>query len=95
MKVAFDCDGTLFHTSGDVPRYEIIDQVLFFNAIGADVYFWSGSGIDYARMVARKLGFEHHVYCIPKWGLQVDIAYDDQEGAKAQEGKNAKVVIIV
>ena len=95
LRIGYDIDGTLFHAGTDKPNFDIIMELQAWLKKGARVYVWSGSGVDYARMVVRRFGWNEEVFVIPKWGLMMDIAYDDQKEALAQTGKGAKVVVIV
>jgi len=80
IKVAFDVDGTLIHEVTpdgleNTPRYDVMFLYKFYESIGCDMYIWSGGGVDYAEMWARKLGLNCKV--IPKGSILVDIAVDD------------------
>jgi len=84
MKVAFDVDDTLLIPSvatgldRDTPNYENIAIFRWFQAQGHYMIIWSGSGLDWARTWAEKLGLEAEVRVKEK-SLDVDIAFDDCE----------------
>lgn len=76
-KVAFDVDMTLVDEQ-DRPIYQNISLVLWFVDRGYDVIIWSGGGVSYAEMWARKLGFEEIVRVVEKGSEKVDLAFDDE-----------------
>lgn len=81
-KIAFDVDGTLIRLSdyGSVPRYDIIDLVRFFNShTEAELYVWSGSGLDYAKTWTEKLGLTCMTAIPKEKNLNVDICFDDED----------------
>jgi len=94
MKICFDVDGTLIYDErvtnlADTPRYEVIDLLRSFESLGAEIYVWSGCGIDYAERWAYKLGLTGFVIVVEKGSFIPDIAVDDEE---VQLGKvNIKV----
>lgn len=75
MKVCFDVDGTLIDTRGK-PRHEVIDLFRSFQALGCEMFIWSGGGCDYATIVKNKLGLDADV--MSKGSFQPDLAVDDQ-----------------
>lgn len=80
MKIAFDVDDTLIIPSvvtgiRDVPNYETIAIFQWFKAQSNDMIIWSGSGIDWAKSWAEKLGLDARI--IQKGSERVDIAFDD------------------
>lgn len=77
-KVAFDVDLTLIDHE-DRPIYDNIMFVVWFINHGYDVIIWSGGGVSYAEMWARKLGFEEKVRVIAKGSEPVHLAFDDEE----------------
>lgn len=80
-KIAFDIDGTLIRQTdyGSAPRYDIIQQLLWFNRMGYRTYVWSGGGVDYAKTWSEKLGITCAM-AIPKNNQQgIDICFDDEE----------------
>lgn len=83
MRIAFDVDNTLITkdmvTGRDVPRYDVIELLLWFHRQKHHVYVWSGGGFDYARDWAIKLG-------LPQVGIlskddhhNIDISIDDED----------------
>lgn len=81
MKIAFDIDGTLVRQTdyGSVPRYEIINLLLFFNSYNYHVYVWSGGGIDYAKTWSEKLGITCAVAISKNNQQGIDLCFDDEE----------------
>ena len=83
MKIAFDIDDTLLipsvaTASGDnVPNYDVIAIYKFFQAQGADMILWSGSGIDWAKRWGEKFGLEPFTVQIKQKAEDVDICFDD------------------
>lgn len=78
LKVAFDVDGTLIYQAGelcDTPRYDILQIFKSFEALGCDMYIWSGGGMDYANRWAQKLGLKATI--VEKSSIKVDITFDD------------------
>lgn len=85
MVVAFDIDGTLMAMNlkgAWVPRHDIIQLFLAFQAQGCDMVIWSGGGISYAEQIRDRLGLKAEV--VAKGALLPDLAVDDQ---KVQLGK--------
>ncbi len=87
MKIAFDIDDTLIIPSvvtgdRDVPNYDTIAILRWFQAQGCEIILWSGSGIDWAKTWGEKLGLQPFTV-LPKtieganFGFGVDIAFDD------------------
>lgn len=81
LKVAFDIDGTLIKQSdyGSVPRYDIIEKLLWHNKMCHEIYIWSGGGIDYAKTWSEKLGITCAKAIAKQAGQHIDICYDDEE----------------
>lgn len=83
MRIAFDIDDTLIIPSvargfGDnTPNYEVIAIYRFFQAQGAEMILWSGSGVDWAKRWGEKLGLEPFTVRIKEASDDVDIAFDD------------------
>lgn len=93
MKIAFDIDDTLIIPSvvtgdRDVPNYDTIAILRWFQAQGHTIILWSGSGVDWARTWGEKLGlapFEVRVKTkyitldTPDGSVAplIDIAFDD------------------
>ena len=81
LKIAFDVDDTLIVPSvagyaKDVPNYDNIMAYKWFQAQGHYMIIWSGSGVDWAKTWAEKLGLEADEF--PRKGaIDVDIAVDD------------------
>ena len=75
-KVAFDVDCTLIDRLSR-PVLPVINVLDWFVRGGFDVIVWSGCGVDYAEMWARKLGFDGLVRCIDKGSENVDLTFDD------------------
>lgn len=76
ITIAFDVDGTLIDYKG-LPKKKMVDlaQALL-KADGVRVFFWSGGGLDYAKMIVRRLGLpEDRV--VMKASFKPDIAVDD------------------
>jgi len=59
------------------PRYEIIQMFKMHEALGFQMFIWSGGGVDYAKYWAAKLGLSATV--VAKGSFRPDIAVDDQE----------------
>lgn len=83
MRIAFDVDETLITTSahGDtIPNFKVLQILHNLYDLGCDIYVWSGGGIDYAELWARRLGLWGMVSIIPKDGnFNMDICFDDME----------------
>lgn len=87
MKIAFDIDDTIlvpgvarigFAPSGDnVPNYEVIAILKFFQAQGADIILWSGSGVDWALRWGQKFGLEPFTVRMKQKSEDIDICFDD------------------
>lgn len=82
MKVAFDVDDTLIVPSVvtglpyETPNYDTIAIFKWHEAQGHKMIIWSGSGIDWAKTWAEKLGLNAEIRVKTK-SLDIDIAYDD------------------
>lgn len=83
MKIVFDIDDTLIIPAvatgfdRDTPNYETIAIYKWFSKQGFAVGVWSGSGVDYAKTWAEKLGL-HPDFVLPKEkNLDIDICFDD------------------
>lgn len=82
LKIAFDVDDTLIIPSvaggfgRDTPNYENIAILRWFQAQGHQIIIWSGSGIDWAKTWAEKLGLEAEIR-IKEKSEDIDIAFDD------------------
>lgn len=88
LVVAWDVDDTLIIPSvvtgaRDVPNYDTIAIFRWYEAQGAKMVIWSGSGIDWATTWAEKLGLKAEIWRKQKYtdiGTDiptVDIAFDD------------------
>lgn len=82
LKIAFDVDDTLLvpsvasGTGRDTPNYETIAIFRWFQAQGHYMVIWSGSGVDWAKTWAEKLGLMPDDTPM-KGAYPVDIAFDD------------------
>jgi hypothetical protein len=90
--IAFDIEGTLIHQVGekeDTPRYEIIQLVFAFKALGCQIVIWTGHsyGVDFSLRWVQKLGLDVDA-CMAKPSfsdpnrLIPDIAFDDMKDCK-------------
>lgn len=83
MRVAFDVDDTLIIPSvatgldRDTPNYETIALYKWFQSQGHYMIIWSGSGIDWAKNWADKLGLVPNEIRVKQKSEDVDIAFDD------------------
>ncbi len=83
MKIAWDVDDTLIVPSvatgldRDTPNYENIAIFKWFQAQGHYMIIWSGSGVDWAKTWAEKLGLKADEYPVKKKRKDVDISFDD------------------
>ncbi len=81
LTVAFDVDDCLLVPSvagfaRDTPNYATIAVFKWFQAQGHVMVIWSGSGLDWARTWAEKLGLEAQIRIKHKTP-DVDLAFDD------------------
>lgn len=58
--IFFDVDGTLIDFTNQ-PRWDVIDMLRSFHALGYQIGVWSGGGASYAESVVRRLGLEAFV----------------------------------
>lgn len=85
LVVAFDVDDTLIIPSvatgfdRDTPNYDTISLYKWFYNQGAYMIIWSGSGVDWAKTWAEKLGLIVDEIRIKEKSDDVDIAFDDCE----------------
>lgn len=85
MKVAFDVDDTLLVPAvatgfdRDTPNYDTIALYKWFQAQGCHMIIWSGSGVDWAKTWAEKLGLTADEFPMKEKRGDVDIAFDDCE----------------
>lgn len=86
MKIAFDIDDTLLIPGivyGDgvvyenIPHYEVIAVLKWFQANGHDIVLWSGSGVDWAQRWGEKFGLEPFTVRVKQKSEDIDIAFDD------------------
>jgi len=82
LVVAFDVDDCLIIPNvasgfgNDTPNYETIAMYKWFQKQGAKMIIWSGSGVDWAKTWAEKLGLTANDF--PRKGeYKVDLAFDD------------------
>ena len=82
MKIAFDVDDTLivpWVATGfdrDTPNYDTIALFNWFQVQGHEMFIWSGSGLDWAKTWAEKLGLNATIIVKEK-RVDMDIAFDD------------------
>lgn len=82
MKIAFDVDDTLLIPSvaggfgRDTPNYDTITLFKWFQAQGCEMIIWSGSGTDWAKTWAEKLGLEAEIR-VKTASPDISIAFDD------------------
>lgn len=83
MKIAFDVDDTLIIPSvatglpTDTPNYETIAIYKWFQNQGHTMIIWSGSGVDWAKTWAEKLGLAPCEIRTKQASEDIDIAFDD------------------
>lgn len=87
MRIAFDIDDTLIIPSvvtgdRDVPNYETIAILRWFQSQGHEIILWSGSGTDWAQTWGEKLGLAPFTVRLKEktlWDGEplIDIAFDD------------------
>lgn len=83
MKIAFDIDDTLIVPSVvtglgmDTPNYDTIAIFKWFQNQGYAVGVWSGSGMDWAKTWAEKLGLKPDFIYVKEKREDIDIAFDD------------------
>lgn len=81
LTIAFDVDDTLIVPAvatgfdRDTPNYDTVSLFKWFQAQGNRMIIWSGSGVDWAKTWAEKLGLECEIHV--KGSVPVDIAFDD------------------
>lgn len=94
MKVAFDVDDTLLVPSvaagfgRDTPNYDTIALFKWFEAQECEMIIWSGSGTDWAKTWAEKLGLKAEIR-EKKYDADIAIAFDDCDVKLGRE--NVKV----
>lgn len=83
LRIAFDIDDTLIIPSvvqgfgNDVPNYETIAILRWFQAQGHEIFLWSGSGTDWAHRWGTKLGLEPFRVLQKQKNSDIDICFDD------------------
>lgn len=80
VKVAFDVDSTLIlpdKEGGDIPNYPVIAVFNSLQALGCQMFIWSGGGLQYAKRWAEKLGLKATI--VEKGSFQPDLAFDDMD----------------
>jgi len=83
LKIAWDIDDTLIIPSVatgldiDTPNYETIAIYRWFQAQGHYMILWSGSGIDWVKVWANKLGLMPDEIRVKSKSADIDIAFDD------------------
>jgi hypothetical protein len=83
MKIAFDVDDTLIIPpcvnclDTDTPNYETIALYKWFQNQGNDMIIWSGSGLDWAKRWAEKLGLAPCEIRMKQKSDDIDICFDD------------------
>ena len=82
-KIAFDVDDCLIVPRvatgfpDEVPNYDTIKIYKYFQEQGNQMIVWSGSGIDWAKRWAEKLGLQPCEIRVKQKSEDVDIAFDD------------------
>jgi len=85
MRICFDIDDTLIIPSVatgldvDTPNYETIAIYKWFQSQGHYMIIWSGSGTDWAKTWADKLGLKPNEVRVKQKYNDIDIAFDDME----------------
>ena len=83
LKIAFDVDDCLLLPSvatgfpRDTPNYAVIAIYRWLYEQGHHMIIWSGSGVDYAGMWAKKPGLTAHEFPMKQKRPDIDIAFDD------------------
>ena len=83
MRIAFDIDDTIIIPSVatglpiDTPNYETIAIYKWFQSQGHTMILWSGSGIEWAKTWADKLGLKPDAIILKDKKGAIDIAFDD------------------
>ncbi len=80
ISIAFDCDGTLVRTNGEV-NTKLVEFAKSLSENGFEVIVWSGGGVSYAEGIARRLGITK-AYVLQKGIVKPDIVVDDVSGTK-------------
>ena len=83
--IAFDVDDTLIvprvatGLDYEIPNYETIALYKWFQNQGNYMIVWSGSGLDWARTWADKLGLEPDEIRVKEKCDDIDLVFDDCE----------------
>jgi hypothetical protein len=83
LRVAFDMDDTLIVPcvvtgfDRETPNYDTVALYKWFQAQGVYMIIWSGSGQDWARTWADKLGLRADEFPVKEARGDIDIAFDD------------------
>lgn len=81
MRVAFDVDNTIIKKNEnglDVPCYPVLNLLIALQAVGVEVYLWSGGGLEYVNHWKEKLGLDVKILIKEKTDF-IDVCFDDQE----------------
>lgn len=80
-KIAFDIDDTLLIPSvvagENVPNYEVIAVLRWFQANGYEIILWSGSGVDWAKRWGEKFGLAPFEVRMKEKSPDIAISFDD------------------
>lgn len=83
LKIMWDIDDTLIvprivtGLDYETPNYENISIFRYFQSLGYDVGVWSGSGIDWAKTWAEKLGLKPDMVYFKEKRGDIDLCFDD------------------
>ena len=75
MRVCFDIDGTLISEDGSI-GYDVIRLFHALEALGCEMFIWSGGGVDYAERIRDKLSLDAKV--VAKGSFIPELSIDDQ-----------------
>lgn len=98
MRIAFDIDDTLLipgivsESGENVPNYEVIAVLRFFQSQGHEIVLWSGSGVEWAKRWGERFGLEPFTVRVKEAAEDVDIAFDDCEVKLAKVNVRVKRV---
>lgn len=90
LKIMWDIDDTLIvprvatGLDYETPNYENIAIFKFFQSQGYAVGVWSGSGIDWAKTWAEKLGLKPDMVYVKEKRDDIDLCFDDCDVDLAQ-----------
>lgn len=74
--VAFDVDGTLLDHNNK-PREKVLALYRAFEALGYEMWVWSGGGLGYAQSCAHRLGLSPDKVLVKDRKLKPHLAFDD------------------